>query len=112
MDFGKAAAFIEAVPTGNWTAYKDVATAAGNERGAQAIGEWLRRRGDQVARVYRVLRVDGLVPDAFRPAGPGIPADASSVRELLRAEGVKLDTSGRASPSQRFTVERWQASSA
>src|SRR3954469_11096210 len=44
IDFSRAAAFITAVPKGRWTAYKDVAAAGGNERGAQAIGDWLRRR--------------------------------------------------------------------
>jgi alkylated DNA nucleotide flippase Atl1 len=37
MDFARARAFIEAIPAGRWAAYKDVATAAGNERGAQAV---------------------------------------------------------------------------
>lgn len=95
------------VPQGRWTAYKDVAAAGGNERGAQAIGDWLRRRGDEVEHVYRVLRVDGFVADAFRPAGRGIPADAEHVRELLRREGVSIDSAGRASARQRFTVEDW-----
>lgn len=107
MDFERAAAFIADVPAGRWTAYKDVANAARNTRGAQAIGDWLRRRGDEVPHVYRVLRVDGFVPDAFRPAGPGVPQDAERVREVLRIEGVHIDAQGRAAHRQRFTVAEW-----
>ncbi len=110
IDFRRAAAFIAAVPEGRWTAYKDVAAAGGNHRGARAVGDWLRRHGDQVDHVYRVLNVNGLVPDAFRPAGPGVPADAQRVRELLRREGIGIDGRGRASPRQRFTVADWQRS--
>src|SRR4051794_25467937 len=105
IDFNRAAAFIAAVPEGRWTAYKDVAAAGGSERGAQAIGDWLRRHGDEVDHVYRVLRVDGFVPEAFRPAGPGVPPDAERVRELLRREGVVIDARGRASQRQRFAVD-------
>jgi alkylated DNA nucleotide flippase Atl1 len=57
--------------------------------------------------VHRVLRIDGFVPDAFRPAGPGIPADAERVRELLRHEGVAIDDGGRASAAQHFTIDDW-----
>jgi alkylated DNA nucleotide flippase Atl1 len=107
LDFDRATAFVEAVPRGRWTAYKDVAAAAGNAQGAQAIGEWLRRRGDEVPHAYRVLRSDGFVADAFRPAGPGLPSDSASVRDLLRSEGVDVDPRGRASPAQRFSPEGW-----
>jgi alkylated DNA nucleotide flippase Atl1 len=107
IDFGRARAFVGAVPDGRWTAYKDVAAAGGNERGAQAVGDWLRREGQRVPHVYRVLTVDGLVPDAFRPAGPGVPANAARVREVLKKEGVVIDARGRASQKQRFTVRDW-----
>ncbi len=109
IDFGAAARFAASVPEGRWTAYKDVAAAAGSPRGAQAIGDWLRRKGDEVPNVHRVLRADGFVPDAFRPAGRGVPADAERVRDLLREEGVDLDAQGRASQRQRFTVNDWRA---
>ena len=104
IDFDRARSFIADVPEGRWTAYKDVAEAGGNARGAQAVGDWLRREGEQVAGVYRVLTVHGAVPDAFRPAGPGVPGDAAGVRELLTAEGVVIDVRGRAAQQQRFTV--------
>jgi alkylated DNA nucleotide flippase Atl1 len=107
LDFDRARRFISAVPPGRWTAYRDVAAAAGNPQGAQAVGDWLRRRGDEVPHVYRVLRVDGFVPDAFRPAGPGVPADSAMVRATLTEEGVRIDRRGRAAPHQRFTVADW-----
>jgi alkylated DNA nucleotide flippase Atl1 len=108
LNFSRARAFIAAVPDGRWTAYKDVAAAGGNERGAQAIGDWLRREGDQVPHVYRVLTVEGLVPDAFRPAGRGVPPNAASVREILKKEGVAIDARSRASQAQRFTYADWK----
>jgi hypothetical protein len=76
------------------------------------MGDWLRREGDRVPGVYRVLTVDGFVPDAFRPAGAGVPKNASSVRELLKAEGVVIDDYGRASARQRFSVDEWDRSGA
>lgn len=108
IDFEHAARYIAAVPEGCWTSYGDVASAGGNRLGSQAVGDWLRRHGDKVPHVHRVLRIDGFVPDAFRPAGPGIPADAEGVRELLRREGVFIDDRGRASAVQRFTVDDWR----
>lgn len=107
IDFTRAAAFIAAIPEGSWASYGDVAQAGGNAKGAQAIGDWLRRKGDEVPHVYRVLTVKGFVADSFRPAGPGVPSDGSSVRALLRREGVMIDPKGRASANQRFRPEDW-----
>src|SRR4051794_3470291 len=107
IDFRRAKAFIDAIPAGRWSAYKDVAEAAGSPRGAQAIGDWLRRRGNEVSNVHRVLRADGFVADAFSPAGRGIPANADRVRDRLQQEGVHIDQRGRASRAQRFTVDEW-----
>lgn len=107
LDFQTASRFIAAVPRGRWTSYKDVATAAGNERGAQAIGEWLRRRGHEVVHVHRVIRSNGYVAEGFRAAGPGVPPDALTARELLQTEGVSFDLHGRASPIQRFRPSDW-----
>jgi alkylated DNA nucleotide flippase Atl1 len=106
MDF--AHALVAAIPKGRWAAYRDVAEAAGNAKGAQAVGEWLRRNGDHVPGVYRVLRVDGHVSDGFRPAGPGVPANSERVREVLRAEGVHINDRGQAAARQRFTVADWK----
>lgn len=104
MDLAKARQFIADVPVGRWTAYKDVAIAAGNARGAQRIGQWLYQSQGTIAGYWRVLTVGGLVPDAF-VGGQAGPVDAVETRELLRQEGVQIDPSGKASPAQRFTVE-------
>jgi alkylated DNA nucleotide flippase Atl1 len=111
MDRVRAATFIAAIPDGRWTSYKEVATAAGNERAAQAIGTWLRRDGDEVLNVHRVIHSSGLVAEAFTPAGPDIPADAAHVRDRLRREGVRIDDRGRASGAQCFTVAHWHSRS-
>jgi len=107
INFDRAAEFIAAVPSGRWTAFKDVAEAGGNARGAQAVGSWLARRGHEVENVHRVLNADGFVPDGWRPAGPGVPADAERVRTVLEVEGVRIDQSGRAAAEQRFIVADW-----
>jgi alkylated DNA nucleotide flippase Atl1 len=91
-------------PPGTLDRFQRRGRGCGSPNGAQAIGDWLRRRGDEVPHVYRVLNVEGLVPEGFRPAGPGVPADASTVRDVLRAEGVLIDARGRAAASQRFRV--------
>ena len=110
IDFRRAAAFIAAVPEGRWTSYGDAAKAGGvpAQDGGQAIGEWLRREGDTVPYVYRVLTVKGYVADGFRPAGPVVPADEERVRDVLRKEGVTIDARGRASKPQRFHFEDWR----
>jgi hypothetical protein len=85
-----------------------VATAAGNANGAMAAGMWLRLRGTEFRHPHRVLQTGGFVADGFVAAGPGIPKDSVSARELLRREGVHLDEKGRASRAQRFTPEQWR----
>jgi predicted nuclease with RNAse H fold/alkylated DNA nucleotide flippase Atl1 len=112
LDFQRAAAFIAGIPTGRWAAYKDVATAAGNEDAAQAVGDWVRRNGDHLPRVYRVLRIDGLVAEGYRPAGADLPSDGAAVRDVLQREGVLIDADGRAIRRQRFTAEDWRRAGA
>jgi alkylated DNA nucleotide flippase Atl1/predicted nuclease with RNAse H fold len=105
LDFEKAAAFIAAVPPGKWTSYGDVAAAAGNRAGAQAIGMWALRRGHEIRGVHRVIRSNGFVAEGFRAAGPGVPPDAPAARHLLQQEGVGFDERGRASQEQRVTPD-------
>lgn len=108
IDFQRARQFIAAVPAGKWTSYKDVAVAAGSPAGAQAVGQWLRRDGHNVANVYRVLTINGDVAEGFAPAGPGVPEDRVEVRRVLRAEGIRIDDRGTAAASQRFRVSDWR----
>jgi alkylated DNA nucleotide flippase Atl1 len=107
LDFTRAAEFVAAVPSGKWTSFGQVARAAGAEGGAIAIGDWLRRKGDTVPNVYRVLTVDGRVAQGFAPAGPTVLGDALTVRELLTREGVLIDAKGRASKHQCFHASDW-----
>src|ERR1700761_8102941 len=95
LDFRKATRFIGAIPAGQWTSFKDVATVAGNVKAAQAVGQWLRWRGHEVPHVYRVIRSDGFVPEGFRAAGRGVPADELQARRVLEGEGVQFDSRGR-----------------
>jgi alkylated DNA nucleotide flippase Atl1 len=106
VDFTRAHAFIDAIPEGRWAAYKDVATAAGNARGAQAIGTWLRREGHGIRLGYRVLTVDGRMPDTFRSAAA--PSDPASAVAKLKSEGIAIDHRVRAAQSQRFSAKDWR----
>jgi alkylated DNA nucleotide flippase Atl1 len=107
LDFTRARTFIAAIPEGRWAAYKDVARAGGNERGAIAIGSWLRREGHRIEHDYRVLTVDGRMPDGFHSAGSGAPSDAASARATLKTEGVDIDANARAAQCQRFSTLDW-----
>lgn len=109
MDFTRARTFIEAIPPGRWAAYKDVATAAGNERGGRAVGMWLRREGHTIELDYRVLTVDGRMPDGFQTGGRDAPVGPAGARARLKAEGVAFDDLGRAAQSQRFSTIDWSA---
>jgi alkylated DNA nucleotide flippase Atl1 len=112
MDFRKALQFIAAVPERRWTAYKDVAAAAGNELGAMAVGYWLRQSGGSIPNYWRVLTVDGAVPDTFLGGRDG-PRDAATAREVLRREGIWIDADvGRysASASRSRTGSRFSGS--
>jgi alkylated DNA nucleotide flippase Atl1 len=107
IDFRRAKAFVEAVEAGRWTSFGDVAEAAGNRRGAQAVGQWLMREGHTIRGVHRVLRANGEVPPGFRPAGAGVPLDAAEVRSVLAEEGVRFDGSGHAFGRQRYRPGDW-----
>lgn len=103
-------AFIDAIPAGQWTSYKDVAIAAtGNPMGAMGIGSHLNARGgSDLPNVYRVLNRNGQVSDGWNTTTPGLPSSPSDVRDRLVEEGVEF-TADRASEAQRFTAEDWLA---
>jgi hypothetical protein len=56
------------------------------EASPRSVGLWLRNSGGTIPGYWRVLTVDGEVPDALHRWGGG-PLDALTARELLRREG-------------------------
>ena len=111
LDLGAAADFLETVPEGRWTSYGDVAVAAGGaSNAAQGVAAWIGSKGHLLANVHRVLNSRGEVNPGWTPAGPGLPADAAAVRDVLETEGVRFED-GRADTAQRWHAgERAQRS--
>ena len=106
LDLQAAAAFLETVPRGRWTSYGDVAIAAGRTSlAAQGVASWIGGRGHELANVHRVLTSRGEINAGWRPAGPGLPANATEVARLLKDEGVRF-TDGRAESSQRWLPDQ------
>jgi transcription elongation GreA/GreB family factor len=101
MDERAAIRFINSIPEGFWTAYSDVAAVCGSSS-PRSIGVWLRRSSGRINNYWRVLNVDGEVPDEFVGGGSG-PVTPENARDKLRREGVWIDAGGRARQRQRFT---------
>lgn len=108
IDRELARAFIESVPEGRWTSYRDVAVASGSPHGAQAIGSWLSRSSEVPANVYRVLKKRGTISGGYL-AGEGstLPTTPHEARQRLEQEGIRFDERDRADPTQRWTGEGW-----
>lgn len=88
---------VEALPEGTWTSYGDLAELIGT--GPRQVGAYMRD-GD-VTRAYRVLTAGGTVSDGFRWSDGRSGKD---VPDLLREDGVRVNTKGRADQSQRMSV--------
>ncbi|MEU5870551.1 MGMT family protein [Glycomyces sp. NPDC047369] len=88
---------VEALPDGTWTSYGDLAELIGT--GPRQVGAYMRD-GD-VSRAYRVLTAGGTVSDGFRWSDGRTGRD---VPDLLREDGVTVNTRGRADKSQRMSV--------
>jgi alkylated DNA nucleotide flippase Atl1 len=102
LDLAAAAEFLATVPTGMWTSYGDVAVAAGRSpNAAQGIAAWIGARGHQLSNVHRVLNASGQISPGWKPAGPGLPADAAQVEAKLRSEGIRF-VRGHADHRQRW----------
>jgi alkylated DNA nucleotide flippase Atl1 len=92
------------VPAGRWTSYGDVAVAGGRAtNAAQGVVSWIGKSGHELSHVYRVLNTRGEVNEGWKPAGPGLPANAREVRSLLESEGVRF-VDGRADPALRWSA--------
>ena len=48
VDYVAARAFVESVPAGHWASFRDVSLAGGSEKGARAVGRWLRSRSGEI----------------------------------------------------------------
>lgn len=103
IDESAARRFIESVPSGRWTSYKDVAEAAGAPRGAQAIGRWLAREGESVPNVWRVMTTAGVPSSGWTAAAAGIPPTVQAVIKRLAQEGVTF-TDGAAAADKRWSA--------
>ena len=99
FDWSKAVAAVEAIPSGRWTSYGDLAKLVGTA--AQAVGNWaMSPKGPPLA--YRVLNASGDISLGFKWDDP---SDNRDPRALLEAEGVEFGPGGRASQAQRLTAE-------
>jgi alkylated DNA nucleotide flippase Atl1 len=99
--------FIEAIPSGRWTGYKDVAAAAGNPNAFQSAGNHMRDSGGWVDNYWRVIHSDGSVPENFTAPADAGPQDQYSAKQRLLKEGVRFDARGFADPRQYFFYEDW-----
>ena len=89
---------LDQVRPGEWTTYGDLAEAI--DSSAQAVAGHIARCPEDACRIgYRVLNADGRVSEGFYW---GDPSDSRDPVEVLRAEGVSLDTDGRADPAGRL----------
>jgi alkylated DNA nucleotide flippase Atl1 len=104
-----ASRFILAVPAGRWTTYGDVAEVGGDHDPMAAFraGQWLANSDGMIDNYWRVIDVDGKVPDEFHGGGIG-PRTAEEARAWLRREGVSLDANDRASKG-RFHPWDWES---
>jgi predicted RNase H-like nuclease/alkylated DNA nucleotide flippase Atl1 len=102
LDLDAAAAFLASVPAGRWTSYGDIAVAAGRSpNAAQGIAAWIGAHGHELRNVHRVLNASGEINAGWKPAGPGLPANATEVEAKLRSEGIRF-ANGRADLEQRW----------
>ena len=89
---------LACIQPGEWTTYGDLAEAI--DSSAQAVAGHIARCPEDACRIgYRVLNADGRVSEGFYW---GDPSDSRDPVEVLRAEGVSLDTDGRADPASRL----------
>lgn len=103
FDWARMHAALAAIPDGRWTTYGDLAALAGTA--AQGVGNHLVAN-PSLPKAYRVLTFDGRVSEGFQWADR---SDARDPIEVLRAEGVEFDDSGRATPDGRLTADDLQS---
>jgi alkylated DNA nucleotide flippase Atl1 len=90
---------VEAVPPGRWTTYGDLAVLASTY--AQPVAAFVAR--ENMTGAWRVLKVDGTIAPGFHWS-PNSEHVNQTPREVLEAEGLTFDSSGRANPERRVTA--------
>ncbi len=99
FDWDRVHQAINAIPSGRWTSYGDLAELAGTA--AQPVGVHVMQMPPGT-NAYRVLTSSGHVSENFTWQDPN---DQRDVHQVLEAEGIVFTSSGAASPSQRMTAE-------
>jgi len=90
---------VRSVPAGYYTTYGDVALAAGSPRAARQVGYAMAASGGKDVPWHRVIN------SQRRISIRGDDERAIIQQELLAAEGVLLDDSGRAPVELRWVFE-------
>lgn len=103
FDWNKMHAAIATIPDGRWTAYADLAALMGTA--PQPVGAHIATH-PSLPKAYRVLAAGGSVSKGFR--WPDL-SDNRNPLEVLAAEGVEFDSSGRASAASRLSSDELQA---
>lgn len=90
---------IALIGPGEWASYGDLGDVLGLP--GRPIGAHLGRCGSCPTGAWRVLTYDGQASDAFHWQDP---SDTRSVAEVLEAEGLSFNNSGRADPGRRLSA--------
>jgi alkylated DNA nucleotide flippase Atl1 len=88
---------LASIPAGRWTSYSDVAEVIGTHQ----VPVGTRLASVTIPNAHRVLKLSGDVSPEFRWPDPDRTDDP---RMVLRSEGVRFDSRGRASAEQRLTA--------
>jgi alkylated DNA nucleotide flippase Atl1 len=103
FDWARVDQAVNALPTGSWTSYGDLAELVGTA--AQPTANHVARDPD-LAYGYRVLNGDGSVSLNFRWHED---SDTRDPMEVLIGEGIEFDESGCASQAQRLRPAELEA---
>jgi uncharacterized protein with ParB-like and HNH nuclease domain/alkylated DNA nucleotide flippase Atl1 len=98
-DWSRLHAALAAMPAGTWTSYSDCAELVASHQ--VPVGQHMANTPG-VLNAHRVLTSSGRVSEGVRWVDPD---DARDIREVLRAEGIRFDETGRADPDQRLRAE-------
>jgi alkylated DNA nucleotide flippase Atl1 len=99
FDWSLLEAALAALPFGGWTTYTDLAELVGSHQ--VPVGQHVASAPD-VVNGHRVLTADGRVAAGFHWSDL---SDRRDVLEVLKAEGVRFGTDGRADASQRLRAD-------